>query len=307
MAISQTKPRQTRSQLYVPGNQPTWFAKGVATGADALILDLEDAVPIDSKASAREEVAAFLASRAEHPDPVLLVRVNDSGQREFLDDVIATVEAGVDGIVLPKVYGPSDVIALDGLLGAIERRCGRMLGSTMIVPILETAEAIRGAYEIGVASSRVAHMGGMSARGGDIERGVGFRWSSAGQETLGLRARALLDARAAKVPNPVSGTWTDIEDLDGMRAFATQSRDLGYEGMVLIHPSHVPIANEVFGPSPEDLERDRRLIEAMSQAESNGSAAIRFDGHMVDIAMVTRARERLARAGDQPMRADSSS
>jgi citrate lyase subunit beta/citryl-CoA lyase len=292
--VSRPIPPQTRSQLYVPGNQPTWFAKAIAAGADALILDLEDSVPIDSKAAARETVSGFLRGAPE--DRPFLVRVNDADTNLFLDDVLAVVEAGATGIVLPKVSGPDDVVAADGLLRAVELRCARAAGSTLIVPILETPSAIRNAYGIGLASPRVAYMGGLSARGGDIERGVAFRWSAGGEETFTFRAQALLDARAAGVPHPVTGTWTDVDDLDGLRAFAVQSRNLGYEGMALIHPSHVAIANQVFSVGEDELERDRQLLDAMAQAERDGSAAIRFDGHMVDIAMVTRARERLASA-----------
>jgi citrate lyase subunit beta/citryl-CoA lyase len=198
--------------------------------------------------------------------------------------------------VLPKVSGTDDVVAADGLLRAVELRCGRTVGSTLVVPILETPSAIRNAYHIGLCSPRVSYMGGMSARGGDIERGVAFRWSPGGEETLTFRAQALIDARAAGVPHPVTGTWTDVDDLEGLRSFAVQSRNLGYEGMALIHPSHVAIANEVFSVGEEELERDRQLLDAMAQAERDGSAAIRFDGHMVDIAMVTRAKQRLADA-----------
>lgn len=287
---------KTRSQLYVPGNQPSWLPKAIATGADALILDLEDSVPIDSKPSARTTVCDFLRSRRDEPKPLLLVRVNDAETSFFLDDVIGVTEAGVDGITLPKAYGTEDVVALDRMLGAIERRCGRELGSTLIAPILETPGAIRNAYAIGLASERIAYLGGLGVRGGDIERGVGFRWSAGGEETFTFRSQTLLDARAAGIPYPVSGLWTDVEDLDGLRAFAMQTRDLGYEGMVLIHPSHVAIANEVFGISDEELDRDKRLLEAMEQAEADGSAAVRFEGHMVDIAMVRRARVRVAQA-----------
>lgn len=294
--MTSPSPPQTRSQLYVPANQPTWFEKALATGADALIIDLEDSVPLDAKAAARESAAAFL--RAQHDDHhiPLLVRVNDADTPLYLDDVVAMVEAGATGLVLPKLSGPDQVVAADGLLRAVELRCGRAVGSTSVVPILETPSAIRNAYRIGLCSPRVAYMGGMSARGGDIERGVGFRWSAGGEETFAFRAQALLDARAADVPHPVTGTWTDVDDLDGLRAFAVQSRNLGYEGMALIHPSHVAIANEVFSVGEDELERDRELVDAMAQAERDGSAAIRFDGHMVDIAMVTRARQRLADA-----------
>jgi citrate lyase subunit beta/citryl-CoA lyase len=270
--------------------------KAVATGADGLILDLEDSVPLAEKAEGRAAVVGYLAESRGTERPVILVRVNDAETGDYLDDLIAVTEAGADAIVLPKGGGPADIAALDHLLAAIERRCGRTVGETLISPILETPSAIREAYAIGKASARTAYMGGMSTLGGDIERGVGFRWSAGGEETVGFRAQALLDARAAAVPNPISGTWSDVEDLDGFRRFAIQSRDLGYEGMAVIHPSHVAIANEVFSPAPEDLQRDRELIAAMDQAEAEGSAAVRFEGHMVDIAMVRRARVRLQRA-----------
>lgn len=288
-------PPQTRSQLYVPANRPSWLAKAIAAGADALIIDLEDSVPTDSKAGARDSVVEFLRGARDDHVP-FLVRVNDAGTPLYLDDVVAMVEAGATGLVLPKVSGPHDVVAADGLLRAVELRCGRAVGSTLIVPILETPSAIRNAYRIGLSSPRVSYMGGMSARGGDIERGVAFRWSAGGEETFTFRAQALLDARAADVPHPVTGTWTDVDDLDGLRAFAVQSRNLGYEGMAVIHPSHVAIANDAFSVGEDELERDRQLLDAMAQAERDGSAAIRFDGHMVDIAMVTRAEERLADA-----------
>lgn len=305
--------RATRSQLYVPANRPDWLRKAAATGADALILDLEDSVAPDLKEAARRSAVELLQALRDDPErcqamadrppeadvPVILVRVNDAGASGFLADVMEVVVAGADGIVLPKILDPTDVVAFDRLLGAIERSCGREVESTLIAPLLETPSAIRDAYRIGAASSRVAYMGGMSTRDGDIQRGVGYRWSSSATETLTFRAQALLDARAAGVAHPVTGIWTDVEDLDGLRAFAIQGRDLGYEGMAVIHPSHVAVANEVFGLTPEVLERDRRLIETMQRAEAEGSAAARFEGHMVDIAMVKTARRRLAEADNR--------
>jgi citrate lyase subunit beta/citryl-CoA lyase len=299
MSPTSTTQRPTRSQLYVPGHRQAWFAKALRSGADALILDLEDAVPADSKVQARRTSAEFVAARRGEPGPVLLVRVNAATTAEHLDDVLAMVEAGADGIVLPKVCGPDDIVANDRLLGLAERRDGRPVGGTLIVPVLETAAGIRAAHAIGLASPRIAYLGGLTARGGDIEGAVGFRWSPGGDETLTLRAQVLLDARAAGVPHPVTGMWTDVEDVDGLAAFARQSRDLGYAGMTVIHPSHVPVVNAAFDPSPEELDRDRRLLEAMRRAEEDGTAAVRFEGHMVDIAMVRTAQERLARSRPQ--------
>ena len=287
----------TRSQLFVPADRPDRYSKAVATGADALILDLEDAVPLRSKALAREAMVEFLRGRASDAEPAVLVRVNAADTDLFLDDVLAATEAGATGIALPKVCGPDDVIGLDRLLEAIERRQGGGVGSTLIWPLLETAAAIRDAYRIGLASARVAYMGGLTVRGGDIERGIGFRWSAAGAETAAFRASVLLDARAAAVPSPLTGVWTDIADLDGLRSFALQGRAFGYEGMAVIHPSHVAVVNEVFEPSEEELDKDRRLIEALADADADGSASIRFEGEMVDLAMARSARARLERAG----------
>ncbi|MBS1882220.1 MAG: CoA ester lyase [Actinobacteria bacterium] len=284
----------TRSQLFVPADRPQWYEKAMAVGPDALILDLEDAVATNSKTAARSAVAGFLADSRKRP--VTLVRVNERESRHFLDDVLVAVEAGADGILLPKVAGPEDVIAVAALVDAAERRCGREDETTVIVPLLETPRAIRGAFQIAEASRRVAYMGGLTIQGGDIEGGIGFRWSPEGAETIAWRTSILIDARAAGVPSPVTGVWGDVADLDGLRRFAEQGRSLGYEGMAVIHPSHVPVVNDVFAPGEDELDRDRRLIEAMEEAERSGTASIRFDGQMVDLAMVERARTRLEKA-----------
>lgn len=140
----------------------------------------------------------------------------------------------------------------------------------------------------------VFDLGGLAAKGGDVERNVGYRSTKEGRETLTFRAQALLDARAAGVPNPVTGLWTDLRDLDGLRRFTEESRALGYEGMMVIHPSHAAVVNEVFTPSPEELAYYEGLVAAADEALSrSGISAITFQGEMIDTAMVTTARQRL--------------
>jgi citrate lyase subunit beta/citryl-CoA lyase len=272
------------------------FPTALKSEADALILDLEDSVPPDAKASARESVVHFLRKNRGGVDrPSLLVRVNAIDEPNFFDDVVAVVAAGAAGIVVPKVETVDDIVATDRLLGWLETQAGRPVGGTLICPILETARAIWSAYELGRASRRIAYMGGWTARGADVERAIGYRTSRGAEETVPLRAYVLMAARAAGVPNPIVGLWTDIKDLEGLRAFALQGRGLGYDGMVVIHPSHVAIANEIFGTTEAELQRYERLLEAMQEAETRGSAAVMFDGHMVDIATLETARERLGR------------
>ncbi len=293
-----------RSLLFVPGSRTDWLPKAESAGADAAILDLEDAVPEDGKAAAREAVAqAVTADQMTDgtPGPMrLLVRINaldGATGWQGADDLRAVARPGLYGIVLPKVSGPEDVTTADRLLAWCEREHGLPEGHFALLPLLETARGLREAYAIGRAAARIAHLGAVTAPGGDVERAIGYRWSPEGEETRELRARALLDARAADRPHPVAGLWADVADLAGLRRFAEQNRALGYEGMAVIHPSHVPVVNEVFAPDAEELARCGRLIAAVERAQAEGAGAVLFEGRMVDEAMAATARRTLALAG----------
>jgi len=284
-----------RSLLFVPGNRTAWLPKAEAAGADAVILDLEDAVPPERKRAALAEVTEAL-SRATGPR--LLVRVNSLDAASGwagADELRALARPGLYGVVVPKVAGADDIRLADRLLAWSEREQGLPEGYFALVPLLESARALREAYGIGRAAARVAHLGALTAPGGDVERAVGYRWSAEGAETRELRARVLLDARAAAAPHPVSGLWADVGDLTGLRAFAEQNRALGYEGMMVIHPSHVPVVNAVFTPDAAELARHARLIAAVEEARRTGAGAVRFEGRMVDEAMAQTSRAVLAR------------
>ncbi|MET8870144.1 CoA ester lyase [Nonomuraea sp. NPDC004580] len=283
-----------RSMLFVPGTKVEWLAKAAAAGADAAVLDLEDAVPAAEKGAARERVAEAVARASG--DMAIFVRINPLDGWPAVEDLRAVTRPGLAGVLLPKVGGPADVVLADRMLTWCERERGLPAGQVALVPLLESAAALRGAYEIGRAAPRVAYLGAVTGRGGDVERAVGYRWSPSGRETLELRSRVLLDVRAAGVPCPVAGLWTTVGDLDGLRAFAEQNRALGYEGMLAIHPSHVPVINEVFSPSPEELARYARLIAAVKEAQARGAGAVTFEGEMVDEAMAARARGVIAGA-----------
>jgi citrate lyase subunit beta/citryl-CoA lyase len=283
-----------RSLLFVPGTRTGWLAKAEAAGADAAILDLEDAVAAQDKPAAREQVAAAVA--AHTGDMALLVRINPLDGWAAAEELRAVTCSRLAGVVLPKVAGPADVLLADRLLTWCEREHGLPEGHVALVPLLESAAALRQAYEIGRAAPRVAYLGAVTAKGGDVERAIGYRWSASGMETLALRSRVLLDVRAAGVPCPVAGLWTAIGDLEGLRAFAEQNRSLGYDGMMAVHPSHVAVINDVFSPSPEEIARYERLVAAVDEAQARGAGAITFEGDMVDEAMAARARAALRRA-----------
>lgn len=290
-----SEPPLIRSLLFVPANKLAWIDKAVASGADGVIFDLEDAVAESDRAQARADLSAWLKSPNSAPGTNLFVRINPTTTPAALSDLQATVLPRLSGVMIPKVTGPEDVVVADRVIGWLESDRGIAGGSVRIIPVMETAPAIRDAFAIGRASSRVAYLGGLGVKGGDVERAIGYRWSAEGAESLMMRSSVLLDARAAGVPNPLTGLWSDTTDLEGLRAFCERSRDLGYEGMLAIHPSHVAVINEVFTPSEAELQRDLALVEAMESAASQGHGATTFDGDMIDEAMAATARARLAR------------
>ena len=288
-------PRPIRSLLFVPGNREEWMRKAMRSEADALVFDLESAIPRAEAGHAREICRRVLAEdRVE--GPALFVRVSDARSEEQGLDLAAIVSSNLHAILLPQVIDASDVLSTDEALSRAERAAGIPIGRTLIMPLVETANAVRTAFEIASASPRVAYMGGATSRGGDLARSIGYRFSTAGRETLFLRSKVLIDMRAAGVANPISGLWGIVDDPDGLRDFAEETRDLGYEGLMAIHPSQLAIINSVFSPSSAEIAEWRQIIVAMKEAELEGRGAIRLGGRLIDAAHVYTARQQLERA-----------
>jgi citrate lyase subunit beta/citryl-CoA lyase len=228
-----------------------------------------------------------------------MVRVNDFETALTWADLDAIVCPFIYAIMLPKVTGPEDVRRLDTILEFLERKHGIEVGTILIYPVLETANGMRQAYEVALASSRVVHMGGLTGKDGDIARAIGFGWTPEGHEAFYYISKVLLDARAANVPYPMGGRgWWDIQDLDGLRAEAVRTKNFGYTGMLLIHPSHVSIVNETFTPTREQIAHWRELIAAVEECEREGISVVTFNGMMVDTAHVKVARDMLKWAAE---------
>lgn len=282
-----------RSMLFVPGNKPAWMEKSLRYGADALIFDLEDAVPENAKASARGQVREAL-EQFHRSGPVLTVRVNALETGLTAADLDAIVCPGLAAIVAPKVETPQDIFVLDTLLARCEQQAGMPIGQVEIFPSLETAKGIYHAYAIATSAARVPTLFGTGGKGGDTARSLGYQWSKEATETLYIRSKVLLEARAAGCAYPLIASWFDIADLDGLRADARLNRQLGYTGQVVIHPSHVPVLHEVFTPTMDEIRHYQGLLAAMQEAERQGTAAVTYAGGMVDIAMVKTAQQMLA-------------
>jgi citrate lyase subunit beta/citryl-CoA lyase len=293
--------RPLRSVLFVAGHEREGLEKAVASGADSIVIDLEEPrtpFPEDEREKARLLVREFVDELpSDGSVPLLFTRVQPAATGQTLKDLRAVMGSRLYGVLVPKIQGPADLHAMDALLAAAEVDFGVPVGTTVMYPILETAQAIRIAYDLAMASPRVAYMGGAVSRFGDIHQALGYRWTAEGDETLYLRGKVLVDARAAGIRYPISGMWGGATDDEvGLRAWATQLRDMGYYGMMLGERRHIPLVHEIFSPTAEELEYWQRLDRLATEAERAGSGPIvdgdpnQGEGHVVHIAHVGSAR-----------------
>ncbi len=278
--------RPRRSVLYMPGANERALEKAKAIPADAIILDLEDAVAPEAKPAARELVGAAAASGA-YGHREVTIRVNGIGTAWHADDLRASAAAGPDAVVVPKVGSAAEVHLVEAALeaaGAPDR--------TQIWGMLETPAAVLHAEEIAGASQRltVLVMGT-----NDLARELHALAEPGRQPLLAGLQLCLLAARAAgKVL--LDGVYNDVADTSGFEAECRQARHLGFDGKTLIHPSQVEPCNRVFAPSQEELEAARRIIAAFEEAERLGRGVVTVDGRMVESLHVAEARRALAHA-----------
>lgn len=283
-----------RSILFVPAHKPEWARKALASGADCLVIDLEDSVPADLKDGARKTARDTLTElRVASPDVGLFVRPNALDTRLSGADLEAVVCPELTGLFTPKIRNATDVVRWETLIDWFEARNGAD-GLEMIVPV-EMVDAITNAFEIAGASPRVGAMIGPTSEHADIAKAVGYRQSREGSETLYLRSRILLACRQYGL-HALTGLWEDLNDLEGLRRFADYGLQLGFRGQILIHPSHVPVVHEVYTPSDDEVAYHEQLVATVEKAVSEGHGAVRFRGTHVDIAHMEKAREWLAHA-----------
>lgn len=279
--------RNYRSLLFVPAIKKNWFEKIPSYGADGVILDLEDSVPIQLKKEARgyvEQAIPELSAVGVH----VFVRINRLDEFDR-GDLMAVVQPGLAGIVLPKLDGPEEIEELSRYLNELEEKKGLECGFVKLLPILETAKSMQLAYEI-ACCERVMGIAGLSAKNGDVARALGYQWTAEGLETLYMRSKVIMAARAAGV-QAIGGLWQDVHNIDGLRRSASFNRQLGFVGELILHPSNAPVVNEVYAPSEEDIEYYSGMVEAFEAAEKKGESAIMYRGEHIDYAHVKTARE----------------
>ena len=278
-----------RTLLFVPGNQQRRIEKARSIPADALILDLEDSVPLSEKDSARKMVAASLDGLASSGREVF-VRINSLPTSYAVLDIKAVVTKGLRGICLPKSESADDIHRANALIADAEKEANLEIGSTGILALVETPKGIINAYEVASASSRVL---GITFGIEDYTLSMGIKRTKEGAEIYYPRSVMAVACHAANVL-AIDCMYSDVRDEEGLVKEAESSRQMGFQGKLVIHPDQVSPVNQVFSPSEEESAYARRVVEAFEVALVQGLASTTFEGKMVDIAVAERAKKLLA-------------
>lgn len=278
-----------RITLFTPGNRRDMIEKSNRYDADAIIVDLEDAVPIQLKAQARDDLTDIVPVLNRPP----LVRVNNEAER--LDaDLEAVVASGCYGVILPMAENVDNVRHAHAVMAQAEEKHGVEAGSVSLMLQIETALGVNRCYDLATATDRIEAVIFASAEDGDMQADLRCGWSTEGTEFLYVRSKVLADGRAAKLPLVLDGAFSDVTNEDNLRADCTLSKRLGYDGRTVIHPKHIGPAREIYLPGPEQIAYYERLVEVFEKAEKEGLAAVTFEGKMIDYAMYKKALSLLA-------------
>ena len=313
--IEQATPRLHRSELAVPGSMPALFEKAAQSAADVIFLDLEDAVAPDDKEQARRNVIAAL-NDIDWGAKTLSVRINGLDTHYMYRDVIEVAEncPRLDMLLIPKVGVAADVYALDMLVTQIEqaKKREKRIGFEVLI---ETALGWSNVEAIAQSSRRLEAMcfgaGDFAASmrmrttvigGLDPDYGVLTDRDAQGERHFyqadpwhAAQARIVAACRARGL-RPIDGPYGDFKDTEGYVSAARRAAALGFEGKWAIHPSQIELANQVFSPAPEEVEKARRIVEAMAQAAKEGRGAVQLDGRLIDVASIRMAQNLLEKA-----------
>jgi citrate lyase subunit beta/citryl-CoA lyase len=286
-----------RSLLFVPADSERKLAKGLDSGADVLLIDLEDSVALDAKENARAVAARFLAEARERSErPRLYVRVNALDTGETDADLAAVMPAAPEGIMLPKSVSGASVQQLDAKLAVHEAQNDLDDGATRIVIVAtETAASL---FNLGSYAGASARLDGLSWGAEDLSADIGALGnrdaSGAFTEPFRMARNLCLFGAVAAGAIPIDTVFTNFRDLDGLRREAEEALRDGFTAKMAIHPAQVPVINEVFTPSQDAIADARRIVDAFAAAGDPG--VVGLDGEMLDRPHLRRAEKLLARA-----------
>lgn len=280
----------SRTFLFAPGNHPRKVEKVFGAGADAVILDLEDAVAEAEKPATRDAVVAAMQTDRDCRG---YIRINALDTEYAFQDLEAVVAPNVDGIVVPKIETPEALATVEWLVGELERKRRLPIGGIDLLPIIETGLGVANVRAIAGTAKRTRWL---SFGAGDYTRDMGMEWTLGEVECDHARAEIVLASRAAGLLPPIDTVWIHLQDQDGLIASTRKIRSMGFQGKLCIHPAQVGPVNDVFTPDADAIAHARRIVAAFADAEAAGSASIQVDGYFVDYPIVEQARRTLAMA-----------
>ena len=283
-----------RSWMFVPGHRQKMIDKALGLGSDAIMLDIEDGVAPGEKDTARKLIAAALGRERLRRSPARFVRINAIGHERMAADLGAVLRPGLDGLVLPKVETPEEVLKVAAILKEREPAVKVERGGVKFLVAIESPKGLLNAPAIAASTDRVI---GLMFGAEDYGRELGLPTSREGEARDLIYARsAMVVAAASAHVQAVDGVWVDLQDGVGLLGFARQSRRLGFSGMSLIHPSQIDPINGVFSPTPEEIDYSQRVVQAYDEAVARGDGSIAFGGQLIDRPIVERARRTLEMA-----------
>jgi citrate lyase subunit beta / citryl-CoA lyase len=288
-----------RSWIYVPGQRERMIQKSFELNADAVIYDLEDAVPIAEKQAARTLLAHYLTEPVTPGAPRRFVRLNHPSHADMFEaDLACAVSLSIEGVGLPKVETANEIKAVDAALTRQEQAAGAESGSTKIMLLIESPLGLVNAYAIASASPRIIAIA-FGAEDFSREMGLPLVKEAEAKEQLFARSTVAIAAAAAGV-QAIDIIWTDLSDVDGIALEAAQARRLGYTGKAAIHPDQIAPINAAFSPSSDEVAYAQEVLAAYNAAVAEGTGAINYKGAFLEEPVIARARHVLALADRSP-------
>ena len=277
-----------RSALFVPGNRPDRVDKAVATVADRVIIDLEDAVAVSQKVETRELVRDKIIV---HKDRRVLVRVNGLETDFIRGDLEAIVVNELGGLVLPKTENSLQVEEIHRLLVDLEKKQELAAGNTAVILLVESALGVQNIFQITSAAGELNREFLIALGAADYALDMGIEITKDGGELIYPRSRIAIACRAAGIAPPLDTPFMiDLKDIEALKDDAARAKQLGFQGKLCIHPNQIEPVHVVFTPTAEEISFARRVVDTFEAEEAGGAAAIQVEGKFVDYPVVERSR-----------------
>ncbi len=280
-----------RTALFVPGSRPDRVDKALKVGADVIIIDLEDAVPLALKEETRSKVREKVL---EHGGRKIIVRVNAIGSGYCQGDLDEVMVESLGCVMLPKAESPEQIHEISHRLLRLEEERGMDSGTVSIIPLIESARAVQNIFPILSEKAEPARVLTAAFGAADYSLDLGMEITKQGSELNYPRSRIAVACRAAELQPPLDTPFMiDLKDTEGLKADAMRAKQLGFQGKLCIHPNQIQACQAIFSPTKEEIQHAEKVIQAFEEAEAGGVAAIQLDGKFIDYPVVERARRTL--------------